>query len=80
MERDEEVRAAVVDCIREFAETHSAISNYLLGAPLVSAGFTELEIADALLALNDAGVVELLEGNRVRLLETPACREARPSH
>ena len=70
MDRDDDVRAAVVDCLRELGEVGEPISNYLIGVPLVTAGFKELEIADALIALNDQGVVELISDNRVRLLTT----------
>jgi len=70
LSRDEELKAAVVDCILGLGEPGAAISNYLIGAPLVAAGFTELELADALIALNDDGMVELLDGNRVRLLKS----------
>ena len=66
--RDEEVKSAVIDCISHLGVVGVPISNYLIGVPLVSAGFTELEIAEALTALNDNGTVELLDGNRVRII------------
>jgi|APAra7269096613_1048513.scaffolds.fasta_scaffold168566_1 hypothetical protein len=68
MGRDEEVKSAVIDCISHLGGAGAPISNYLIGVPLVSAGFTELEIAEALIALNDNGTVELLDGNRVRII------------
>lgn len=43
------------------------VSIYEIGPPMIAAGFTQLEIADALYALQGRKVITLMDGNRLRL-------------
>ena len=75
MERDEEVRAAILDRLKAIgAQPFQPINLYAIGTALVPAGFSEHEVGDAVIALHDRKVVEILNGNRIQLL-APAHHE-----
>lgn len=47
---------------------HAILDLYDIGQPLVAQGFTETEILDVLIKLTHQKVIELLPGNRLRVL------------
>lgn len=70
MSRYEETVTAVLDLLRSIgADTVTPISNLKIGPPLVENGFSESEIADALIRLDKEKVIELVEGNQLRLVK-----------
>ena len=47
---------------------HAVLDLYDIGQPLVAQGFTETEILNVLIKLTHQKVIELLPGNRLRVL------------
>lgn len=45
------------------------VSLYEIGPPMIAAGFTQLEVADTLYALQGRKVLNLLDGNRLALVK-----------
>lgn len=70
MERHEEVRAAVVDIIKERGtQVGQEFSMYAIGVPLIEKGFREDELAAAIEQLVRDKVAEIVRGtNGLRLL------------
>lgn len=64
-----DIRQAILDAANSKAERGSPVNLLEIGPILVTEkGYTELEVLDALYAMKDAKVIELLEGNRIRVL------------
>ncbi len=67
MDRYEEVRKAILHRLKELgAQPHQPVSMYELGNALFPK-FTEHEIVDGVIGLQDRRIVELLNGNRLQL-------------
>ena len=72
MSRHEQTKTAILDRLKELnVDPTNPISLYEIGVPLVSAGYTEDEIFHALNGLIDDRVVELISGNRLRVVKLP---------
>lgn len=66
MLRHEQTRLALIDLLRTFGDAPTGL--YSVGVPMVSQGFTQDEILNALMALSRDKAIELLPTNEVRVL------------
>ncbi|KQY25948.1 hypothetical protein [Rhizobium sp. Root483D2] len=66
MNRYDEVRTDLIDILQGLGA--EATSLYAVGVPMVEQGFNQDEILNALMALDREKVIELLPGNRLRVL------------
>jgi len=65
----QDIRQAILDAANSKAERGTPVNLLEIGPILVTEkGYTELQVADALYAMVDAKVIELLNGNRMRVL------------
>lgn len=61
---------AVIDCLRRIGATPAdPVGLFSIAVPLVTEGFSENEIASALLWLESKNVIALEKNNRLRLLK-----------
>lgn len=64
-----DIRAAIVKTIEDLqVPVGEPISLYAIGPTLVGMGFDELAIVDTLYGLQEAKIIELMDGNRLRVL------------
>ncbi|MDQ0558664.1 hypothetical protein QO004_000439 [Rhizobium mesoamericanum] len=64
-----DVRQEILDAANRKAEPGTPVSLLEIGPVLVlEKNYTELEVVDALYALQEQKVIELLDGNRMRVL------------
>jgi len=69
MERDEEVRFAILDRLKAIgAQPFQPVNLYAIGTALVPAGYSEHEIVDGVIGLQDRRIIDLMHGNRIQLL------------
>lgn len=66
MSRYDEIRTELLDILQGLGT--EATSLYGVGVPMVGKGFGEHEIVNALIALDQKKLIELLPGNQVRVL------------
>jgi hypothetical protein len=66
MSRYDEIRADLIDILNGLRP--DATSLYAVGVPMVGKGFNQDEILNALMALDRENIIELLPGNRLRVL------------
>jgi hypothetical protein len=66
LSRYDEIRADLIDILNELGP--DATSLYDVGVPMVGNGFNQDEILNALMALLRENIIELLPGNRLRVL------------
>ncbi len=62
-----DVAEALTQLLRTF-EIDQPRSLYDVGAPLIGQGFMQSDVLDALFFLRSEGKIELLDGNRVRVV------------
>ncbi|TCV62296.1 hypothetical protein EDE09_12460 [Neorhizobium sp. S3-V5DH] len=67
MDRHEDTMTALVNLLRELGT--ETIDMFDIGVPLVDRGFTQNEIVDAIMMLEHRRFVELIPGNRLRVLK-----------
>jgi hypothetical protein len=64
-----DIRQAILDAANSKSERCTPVSLLEIGPILVTEkGYTEYEVRDALFALQEAKVIELLNGNRMKVL------------
>ena len=69
MDRDQQAKEAVLNLLRaKQLALFQPLSMYEIGKPLVPIGFSDHELADAVLALADDGVVQILRDNALQLI------------
>ena len=68
--RKQETRTALMALL---PRAHAVRNLYDIGQPLVAQGFTETEILDVLINLTHQKLIELLPGDRLRVLRSPTC-------
>lgn len=67
---DIDARAALLTLLKELGiEPGQSISLYKIGPPLIGRGISQDSIVNALYAMKDDGIIELVEGNRLVLLK-----------
>lgn len=66
MEREEEVKTAIIKHLEAVGGDMKPVSMYVVGTALVTC-FSERELADAAIALKDRRAVEILNGNSLEL-------------
>ncbi|WP_157224440.1 hypothetical protein [Rhizobium mesoamericanum] len=69
MSQDKDIRRANLDAANSKAEPGTPVNLLEIGPVLVlEKNYTELEVVDALYAMQEKKVIELLDGNRMRVL------------
>lgn len=64
-----DIRQAILDAANSKAEPGTPVNLLDIGPVLVlEKGYTELEVADALYAMEEQKVIEMMDGNRIRVL------------
>jgi hypothetical protein len=72
MNRYEEVWGDLIDTLRGLGAEPTSL--YAVGVPMVAKGFTQDEVLNVLMALEREKTIELLPGNRLRVLANHAAK------